>query len=277
MPVEPSLEALQAAYAAAGLTPTGEFPTDHPAVEPATPPASQVQSVTEHPSSQLDSQGRQTVLGVMKEPGFTDDQMTEIGQAIIDARRQNAIAAGATPEQLKQIEAEAVAEVEAALHADGYSPPPDDPRSNEAREFDAAMGPPADPSEYAFDWTGVELPPDELADMDAGFRELATAVGLPAQQGAVFTNMVTEALDFEALDDASRQSYLHQQHDILLRMCGGLEGARAAFAKGYNLLVAVAPDMVKELEARGSFRSANTVMALAHLADARTYRASLDK
>jgi hypothetical protein len=277
MPIEPSPEALQAAYAAAGLTHSGDFPQDHPSLKLVTPQPAQhsdVAGVAEHPSSFFDGQ-RQTVLGVEKRPAFSDTQVNDIAQSIIDARIANATARQAPPDEIERIRAEAVAEVEAALQADGYDPLPDDPRSEAEREYDDAMAPPEDGRGYDFDWSRVDLPPGELAELDAEFRELGLAIGLPAQQGAIFTGMVNDTLDFEAMDTATQQTYLQQQHDILIRLCGGLEGAREAFAKGYDLLNKAAPDVVKALEGRGGFRSASTVMALANLADAVAYRASL--
>jgi hypothetical protein len=268
MPIEPSSEALQAAYAAAGLTATGEFPPDHASLKPAAPQPAQhsdVAGVAEHPASAFDGQ-HQSVVGVEKRPAFSDVQVNDLAQGIIDARVAQAQARQAPPDEIERIRAEAIAEVEKALAADGYDPLPDDSRSDAEREYDAAMAPPEDGRGYDFDWSRVDLPPGELAELDAEFRQLGLEIGLPAQQGAVFTGMVNDTLDFEAMDPATQQTYLQQQHDILVRLCGGLEGARDAFAKGYNLLNKAAPDVVKALEGRGGFRSASTVMALANLA-----------
>lgn len=155
--------------------------------------------------------------------------------------------------------------VEAALEADGYALA-DDPRSEEEREFDAALGA-VPPEAYRIDFRGrllAGLDPAQVAGGNAEFQAWLSATGFPPDIGpAVVERALDVALRCKAMSDAERELFKREQEAAFIQMAGSEERAleladlaEAALARGGSAMWAA-------LAASGALDDAGMIMHLA--------------
>jgi hypothetical protein len=156
-------------------------------------------------------------------------------------------------------------QVDAALQADGFTPPQADARTDEQRAFDDAFAPAA-PRDYDINWHGLAngVDPADMAKIDGDWRQWLTAVGFPGTiGGAVAERAIRVSEAVAQMGQAERGLWEAEQGSVFQRWAGGEEAAKARLDQVADALTRGGDQMADMLVNSGAILDAEVLINLA--------------
>lgn len=192
--------------------------------------------------------GEIDILSPLKTPSLTEGQALEMAEALLKA---------GVPE----------AEVEAALRADGFSPPEIDTRTDDEKEFDRAFAPAA-PSTYRIEYIGripADTDPRVLAQFNAEATGWLSEIGFPEQIGpAVIERALDASARLQSMAGPEKELWIREQWADFDRMAGSPERAEELRAQASAALARAGKGFTSSLWNAGALHDAGVLMHLAH-------------
>ncbi len=200
------------------------------------------------PTVQADPSSAVEVLADLKIPNLSPAQAHEMVEALLKA---------GVPQ----------AEVDAALREDGYEPAAVDARTDDQKEFDAAMGG-ATPDAYRIDYMGrVPGSTDAagLAEFHAAATNWLAALGFPEQIGpAVIERAVDAGQRYNRMSGPQQELWRREQASDFERLAGSPERAEELRRFAARVLERGPKGFTDAMRGSGSLDDAGVLIHLAH-------------